>query len=155
MAAHAHVVQAGEVRDAAQVRDPAGVHDGGADVVDQLFFHELLAVPDRVEHLAHGERRHRMLADQAEVRLVLGRRRILHPEQVERLECLAQPRGLDRRQPVVHVVQQVWLRAEPRAQRFEQLRNVREVFLGGPDVLARQVRVGGLVEHLVAGHAIG
>ena len=114
MAAHPHVVQGGEIRDAAQVRDAAGVHDRRADIVDQLFLDELLAVPDRVEHLADGERRHGVLADQAEIRLVLGRRRVLHPEQVERLECLAEPRGLDRRQPVVHVVQQVRFRAEPR-----------------------------------------
>ncbi len=133
----------------------AGVHHGRADVVDQLLFDELLAVPDRIEHLADRERRHRVLADQAEVRLVLGRRRVFHPEQVEGLECLAQSRGLDRRQPVVHVVQQVRLRAESRAQRFEELRNVREVSLGRPDVLARQVRVRGFVEHLVSGHPIG
>ncbi len=55
VAAGAHLVQRGEVGDAAQVRDAAGVHDGGADVVDQLLLDQLLAVPDGVEHLAHRD----------------------------------------------------------------------------------------------------
>jgi len=39
-------VQLAEVRDLAQVADPAGVDDAGAHVVDQLLADQLLAVVD-------------------------------------------------------------------------------------------------------------
>jgi hypothetical protein len=45
---------------------PPGVHDRRADVVDQLLADQLLAVVNRREHLAHRQRRGRVLADQAE-----------------------------------------------------------------------------------------
>ena len=61
----------------------------------------------RVEHLAHGQWRSGVLADQAEIGLVLGRHRILQPEQPVRLEVPAQTRRFDRCQAMMHVVQQV------------------------------------------------
>ena len=64
--AGAHLVHRREVGDAAHVRDAAGVHDGRADVVDQLLADQVLAVPDRVEDFADRQRRGRVLADQAE-----------------------------------------------------------------------------------------
>ena len=68
MRAGPHVVQLGEVRDPPQVRDPARVHDRRADVIDELLADQLLAVVDRREHLAHRQRRGRVLADQPEAR---------------------------------------------------------------------------------------
>ena len=62
---------------------------------------------NRIEDLADGEWRRGVLPDQAEPRLLFGRRRILHPEQMIRLEALAEACRLDRRQPVMHVVQQM------------------------------------------------
>ena len=105
MRSRPHVVQLGERRDFPQVADPPAVHDGHADVVDQLFLDELLAVVDGVEHFAHRDRRRRVLANRAERRLILRRHWILEPEQPVRLETLAEPRGLDRRKAVMHVVQ--------------------------------------------------
>ena len=61
----------------------------------------------RVEDLAHRERRRGVLADEAEALLQLRGHRVLQPEQVVGLEVLAEARGLDRRQAVVHVVEQV------------------------------------------------
>ena len=58
----------------------ARVHDRRADIVDQLFADQLLAVPDRIKDLAHGERRRRVLSNQTERFLTLGRRRVLDPE---------------------------------------------------------------------------
>ena len=43
--AGAHLVELGEVRDAAQMGDAAGVDDGRADVVDQLLADQLLGSP--------------------------------------------------------------------------------------------------------------
>mgnify|MGYP006976406742 CR=1 FL=1 len=78
--------------------------------------------PDRVQ-LAnaqdHRQRRGGVLADELEGLLVLGRRGVFHPEQVIGLQRLAQPRRLDRRQPVVHVVQQVRLVADGAAHRVQ------------------------------------
>ena len=145
VAAGAHLVELGERGDLAQMRDAAGVDHRGADVVDQLVLDQLLAVPDRVEHLADRDRRHGMLADQPERFLVLGRRRVLDPEHAQRLERLAEPRRLDRREAVVHVVQQVEVEAEFLAQRFEKLRRVIEVFLRRPHGLDRQALLGRLV----------
>ena len=104
----------------AQVRDAARVHDRRPDVVDQLLADQLLAVVNRREHLAHRQRRRRVLPDQAEALLQLGRDRVLHPEQVIRLQLLAQPRRLDRRQPVVDVVQQVEVGPELAPRALEQ-----------------------------------
>ncbi len=56
MAARADLVQRGEIGDAAQVRDAARMGQGRADVIDQLFFDQLLAIPDTVEDLADGDR---------------------------------------------------------------------------------------------------
>ena len=123
--AGAHAGRARRGGDLAQVGDAAGVHDRGADVVDELLLDQLLAVVDRVEHLADRERRRRVLADQPEALLVLGRRRVLQPEQVVRLERLAEPRRLDRRQAVVHVVQQVQVGPEALAQRARRARGAK------------------------------
>jgi hypothetical protein len=59
-------MQRREIRDSAQMRDAAAMHDGRADVVDELILDQMFAIPDRVEGLAHRERRHRMLPDQFE-----------------------------------------------------------------------------------------
>src|SRR3990167_9895796 len=49
------VVQVGEGGDLLQVGDAAGVQHGGAQVVDQLLFDQLLGVPDVGEDLADGQ----------------------------------------------------------------------------------------------------
>src|SRR6185295_661289 len=92
--------------------DAAGVHDGRADVVDQLFLNELLAVVDGIEHLADGERRRRVLSDDPESFLQLCRDRVFQPEEVMRLQIFAETRGFDRREPMMHVVQEMNVRSE-------------------------------------------
>ena len=67
MAARANVVHGGKVGDPPQMRDAAGMHDGCANVIDQLFLNQGFAIPDRIEYLAHRQRRDGVLADQAEV----------------------------------------------------------------------------------------
>ncbi len=52
--------------EAPHVRDAARVHDGRADVIDELILDQVLAIPDRVEHLADGQRRNRVLSNQLE-----------------------------------------------------------------------------------------
>jgi hypothetical protein len=154
VAAGAHLVERRQVGDAPQVRDAAGVDHRGADVVDELVLDQVLAVPDGVEHLAHGQRRGGVLADQAEGLLVLGRRGVLDPEQAIGLQVLAQAPGLDRREPVVHVVQQVDVVAHSRAHGVEQLGRVAQVLGRVPIVLGRQAGLGGLVLHAAAAHAV-
>ncbi len=141
--AGADLVERGQVEDAAQVGDAAGVHDRGAHVVDELLGDQLLHVPDRGEHLAGRDRRGGVLPDQAERVLVLGRRRILHPEQAQLLDALAEAAGLDRGEPVVHVVQQVEAETEPFADLGQVGGREVEVRLGAPRLLVRQVRGGG------------
>ena len=67
----AHLVQFGEVGDLHEVRQATGVDDGRADVVDQLLLDQLMTVEDRVEHLAHGQRRRGVPPDETERRPVL------------------------------------------------------------------------------------
>ena len=142
-----------ERRDLPQVADAAAVHDGHADVVDQLLFDELRAVVDRVEHLADRNRRRRVLADGAERRLVLRRHRILQPEQPRRLEALAEPRRFDRRQAMVHVVEQVHVEADLAPQPFEQRRHEVEIPLRAPHALERLALLRRLVIQLAAADA--
>ena len=80
MATGAHLIELGEMRNPAQVGDASGVHDRRANEVDELFGDQRLAVVDRVEYLAHRDRRDRVLADETEALLVLRGRRVLHPE---------------------------------------------------------------------------
>ena len=56
----------------------------------------------------------------AEPVLVLRCHRVLQEEQPERLELLGQPHGVDGRQALVHVVQQLQLEAQPAAQGLEE-----------------------------------
>ncbi|SUI76180.1 Uncharacterised protein [Serratia quinivorans] len=93
---------------------------GGTDIVDQLFFNQLFAVPDAVEHFADGDRRDGVLADQAETFLILRRRWVFHPEQAVLLNAFTEARRLDGRQAMVHVVQQVLIKTKAVAHRFEQ-----------------------------------
>ena len=72
--------------------------------------------------------------------LVLGRGAVLQPEQVVRLQRLAEPRGLDGRQPVVRVVQQRELRAELAAHRLEHGGDVPQVGAAVPVLLRGQRR---------------
>src|SRR3954468_14206231 len=109
--------------------DAAGMDYGGADIVDQLLLDQLLAVPDRIEDLADRERRRRMLSDQAEIGLILGRSRIFQPERLVGLEILAEPPGFDRRQPMMHVVEQVDVPAKRLARLLEQWRHRAQIFL--------------------------
>src|SRR3546814_10078971 len=71
------------------------------------------------------------------------------------LEILAEPRRLDRGKPVVDVVEQMDVPAERFARRGEQLGHDAHIFRGRPDILGRQVIVGGLIEIAVLADAIG
>ncbi len=85
--------------------------------------------------LADGERRGGVLADAAQRRLVLPRRRVLQPEQVVGLQVLAQARRLNGCHAVVAVVQQRQFGPELVAYGFEDARHVAQVGAGVPDLL--------------------
>ena len=145
VAARAHVVELGQGCDLAQVRDPARVGGVHADVVDQLLCDQLLAVPDRIEDLADRDRGGGVLTDDPEGFLVLGRRRILEPEQRAVLDPLAQLARLDRRQAMVNIVQQVEVEAELLAHGVKQLGHELQVGARLPDRLQRQLALCRLV----------
>src|ERR1700739_131532 len=63
MATGLDVIEIGELRDSSQVADAARMHDGGANVVDQLLLDQLLAIPNAVEDLPHRKRCRGVLAD--------------------------------------------------------------------------------------------
>lgn len=116
--------------------------NGGTDIVDKLFFNQLFAVPDTVEHLPHGNRRDGVLADQTETRLVFRRCWVFHPEHTEVFDALTETSRFDWRQTVVHVVQQVFIKTKLTSHRIKQLRREIEVFFGGPQLLFRPVAFG-------------
>ncbi len=64
-----------------------------------------------------------MLADQAEAFFVLRPQRIFEKEEVIGLKLSRQARGLDRRQPLVDVMEQLDLIAQRHAQVLEKARN--------------------------------
>ena len=130
VAAGADLIEIGKRRDPAQMADAASVDHRRADIVDQLLLDKLLGVPDRIEDLADRERGGGVLADQPEAGLVLGRGRVLEPEQPVRLEILAEPAGLDRGQTMMDVVEQMNVPAERIARFLEQLGDVAHIFRG-------------------------
>ena len=138
-----------------QVGDAACVHDRGAHVVDELLGDELADVPHGAEHLADRDRRRGVLPDEPERLLVLGRSRVLHPEQPAALDALAEPGRLQGRQPVVHVVQQVEVEPEPLAHRAQGAGREVQVGLGGPRLLVRQRGGGRLVDPVALAHPVG
>lgn len=121
--AGAHLMQRGKIGQPAHMRDAAGMDNGGADVVDQLLLDQVLAVPERIEHLAHRQRRYRVLANHFERALVFRRGGVLQPEQAVRLQVATQARSFDRCEAVMRIVQQFDLIAVVGAQLLEQLRH--------------------------------
>ena len=95
-----------------------------------------------------------MLPNQRKALLVLRRSRILHPEQVIRLQRLAQPRRLNRSQPVMHIMQQVHILTNSLPQLLKQLRREVQVSLGWPQALARQSTLRRLVRLAALRHTI-
>src|SRR5260370_3293818 len=102
----ADLIQSRQACDLPQVRYSTRMHNRRPDVVDELLLNELLAIVDRIENLADRYWRSGVLADEAQTFLQLGRNRIFEPEQVEGFEALSETCRFDRRQPVMHVMQQ-------------------------------------------------
>ncbi|MPM99745.1 hypothetical protein SDC9_146939 [bioreactor metagenome] len=128
-----HLVEIRQVEDASHMRDTPRMHDTGADIVDLLPDDQVLAVPYRVEDFADRQWRRRVLTHQVECLLVLGRGDVLQPEQPQRLQFLAQPRGFDRRQPVMSIVQQRQLGPDMVADLGEHDRRMPQIGLRVPD----------------------
>src|SRR5882672_9179164 len=153
--AGADVVEVGEAGDFSQLGNSAGVHDGGAAVIDPLFLDELLAIVDGIEDFTDGEGRGGVAADQAKTFLQLGGRGIFEPEEMIGLEFFAEAGGFDGRKAMVHIVEQGKLRAEFLAQAFEQAGHEIHVQLGAPGAFEGHVFFGGLVKHFAAANAVG
>lgn len=117
---------------------------GRADVVDQLLGDQALVVVHRVEDLADGQRRGGVAAHRAQGLLVLRGGAVLEPEEVVRLQLLAEAGRLDGGEPVVGVVQERELGAELGTHRLQYVRHVTEIGVGVP-VLHQ--RPGLLVQH--------
>ena len=95
MAPGPDVIQFRHAGDLSQVRNSAGMHNRGPDVINELFLDELLTIVDRVEDLADRDRRSGVPADEAQTLLQFGGNGIFKPEQVKRFEAFSQARCLD------------------------------------------------------------
>src|SRR5467141_2089582 len=153
--AGADLVQLGEAGDFSQMGNSAGVHDRGADVVDELLLNELLAIEDGVEDFADSERRGGVAANQAKTFLQLGGSGIFEPEKMVRLELFAEAGGFDGGEAVMRVMEQVKVGAEFLAQALEQTRDKIEVKLRAPQIFDGRVFFCGLVIHFAAADAVG
>ena len=69
-----------EVENPTQASDAASMDRCDADIIDQLFGDQLLAIPYGVEHLADRNGRCGMLADKTKALLQLCRHRVFKPE---------------------------------------------------------------------------
>src|SRR5579872_4703794 len=105
----------------------AAVYNGHAQVIDELLGNEQVRIPDGIEDLADRQRRGRMLADEPVRLLQLAGNRVFHPEKMIRFEALSQPRRLDRRQPVMNVVEQVKILSILHAKSFKQFWKVVQI----------------------------
>lgn len=152
--AGSHLVESGKIGNPPQLRNAARSNDGAADIVDQLVLDQILGVPDRVEDLAHGKRRDGMLADQLEDFLVLGRGYVFQPEQLVRLEHLAEVGGLLRGIAMVAIVQQVMVEAVSCPQLIKQLGHIVQRQPRVPAGHAREGGIGRFMVELAAADAI-
>ncbi len=90
-----------------------------------------------------------MFANQLKGLLILGGSRVLQPEQTVGLEVAGQPRRLNGRQTMMHVMQQLDLRSVIGAKPLEQLGHRLQILgsrplgLGGQDALRRLVCIAG------------
>src|SRR5260370_30096130 len=119
--ARADVIDIGQGSDLLQGRDSSSVNYRHSDVVNQLFANQKVCIPNRIENFPYREWRRRMLANDAKSLLQFRRNRIFQPEQVIRLQVFSQSGGLNRSQPVMHVLKQVDLVPVPQPQRLKQL----------------------------------
>ena len=94
------------------------MNDRSADVINQLFLDQLLAVEDAVENFADSQRRGGVLADDSEAGLKFSGGRIFQPEKVMRLVFFPKPAGLDGSQAMMGIVQAP--RALPRLVRMPE-----------------------------------
>src|ERR1700723_3954242 len=78
------------------MRDAAGVRHRASNVIDQLFFDELLAIVDAIEDLTDGKRRGCALPDDPKPLLQLRRSSILEPEPIIGLEFFAKAAKLSK-----------------------------------------------------------
>src|ERR1700730_10078212 len=101
--AGADLVDLCEAGNFSEMGNSAGVHDSVANVVDQLFLNELLAIVDRIETFADGKRRGGVAANQAKAFLQLGGGGIFEPKKMIGLEFLAETCGFDGRKAVMRV----------------------------------------------------
>ena len=154
MAAGTDLIERGEIGDAAQVGDPARADDSAADVIDQLVLDQLARIPERVENFAHRQRRGGVLTHQLERLGVFRRGAILQPEQLVRLQHLAQIGGFLRGIAVVAIVEQMVIKAVSFAQFLEQLGHMVERLAGIPASHRRQRRISRFVEQLAPTHAV-
>ena len=126
---HTHLVHGRKIRNAAQMCDPACMHDSGPNIVNQLVLDQVFAVPQSVEDFAYGQRCRYVLTNEFERLLILGWRRVLHPEQMVGLQGFAQATNLNGCEPVMHIMQQVNVRADCLADSIKQLGRMHQVFL--------------------------
>ena len=142
MRPHAHVVQLGKICDSSLVGDAARVDHARADVIDELFLKQLLAVVNTVEHLTHGDRRGGVPANQAKTLLQFRRDGILQPEEVGGARAFFQSRCFNRSESVMRVMQEKQIGPNSLRSRTNPRRMI-QVKLGRPQMLRRGVLSAG------------
>src|SRR5262245_13713516 len=91
-------------RNLLQMRDAAAVHDGHADVIDELFGNEYPRIPNGAENLTYRHWRLRVLAYDAITFLEFSGHGVFQPEQMIRLETLSQACCFDGCEAVVRIM---------------------------------------------------
>jgi hypothetical protein len=131
------------------------MHDGCADIVDQLFLDELLAIINTIENFSDGQGSCGVLADDSKAFLEFGGRGIFQPKKVKRLQILAQPCGFDWCQTMVDVVEKMQIRAKLFAQAREKLRSEIQIAFGGPLIFRGRIFFRGLVMESSTAYPVG
>src|SRR5881394_4196379 len=105
--------------DLARRTQTADLRNVDADEINQPLFDEGHVFVLGVEQFTHGQRRTRLLAQQAEMIVVFRRERVFQKKQTIGFERLAQIDRLIQRHALVHVVQELDIVAEFGAQVFK------------------------------------
>src|SRR5258708_30023674 len=92
------------------------------NIVYHLFLNQLVEIIDCVEPLPNRQWSCRVLADNPKALLKFGRCGVFQPKEMRRFKLLANATSLNRRQPMVRIMQKMQFRPKLLAQARKKLR---------------------------------
>src|SRR5450755_1812440 len=90
-----HLVHFRQIGDFSEVRNPAGMNHRRADVIDELFLNQLLAIKNGIKNFPYGQGGSGVAANEPKAFLQFSGRGVLKPKKMKWFKTLSQSRGFD------------------------------------------------------------